>query len=57
MRPNRKSLATKEEVGIELVRLDGHISINDELLFNNVATSELDRRCRSSSCYRLENVR
>jgi hypothetical protein len=39
MRPSRKALAAEEEVGVEFVRLDRHITVDNMLLLNDMVTS------------------
>jgi hypothetical protein len=57
VRPDWKALTAEEKVCVELVRLDGYITILDMLLLDGMITARRDRRGRSSSCNRLEDVR
>jgi hypothetical protein len=56
MRPDRITLISEKEVGIELVGLDGDIAINNVLLFYIVATTKFKRWCRPPGRNRLEYV-
>lgn len=46
MCPYRQFLTAEEEIGIKFVGLNGHVSVNDILLLNDMVVSKWYRRRR-----------
>jgi hypothetical protein len=56
MGPYRITLTSEEEVGIELIRLDWYISVDDMFLLDIMAATKRNGLCRGPRLDRLEDV-
>jgi hypothetical protein len=56
MSPHRVALTSEEEVGIELIRLDWYVSVNNMFLLDIVTATEWNRLCRRSRLDWLEDI-